>query len=53
MTNSKSQRRVEVTGVLNGNVYCAKCGGFLGMTCDPFRDSYHENCFPKPNKKKK
>lgn len=33
----------------NGDVYCIKCGEFLGMTCDPFRDSYHEKCFPNIN----
>jgi len=29
----------EKTIIINSDVYCEKCGRFLGMTCDPFRDS--------------
>lgn len=29
----------------NGDVYCKKCGTFLGMTCDPFAPAIHEACF--------
>lgn len=39
---SKEKRTI----VKNGDVYCIKCGCFLGMTCDPFRPEYHDNCFP-------
>ena len=33
------------TEVINSDVYCSKCKRFLGMTCDPFRESYCEDCF--------
>lgn len=32
--------------VVFSNVFCAKCDQFLGMTCDPFRPEYCEECFP-------
>ena len=35
----------DVRCVIYGGVYCKKCDGFLGSTCDPFRPLYHEHCF--------
>ena len=40
------EKEIKATKVINSDVYCSKCGEFLGMTCDPFRKSYHESCFP-------
>jgi len=31
--------------VLEPDVFCAKCGDFLGMTCDPFITDC-KKCFP-------
>ena len=32
--------------MINSDVYCIKCGKYLGMTCDPFIGEC-EKCFPK------
>ena len=40
------------TKIINSDVYCSKCGRFLGMTCDPFREAYCEKCFPNETKQK-
>ena len=37
--------------VLFSNVFCAKCDQFLGMTCDPFRPEYCEECEVKEQEK--
>ena len=38
------------TVVKNGDVYCIKCGVFLGAICDPFRLPCCTKCFPKESK---
>ena len=35
------------TKIINSDVYCIKCGKFLGATCDPFRDNFCKECFPE------
>ena len=36
----------KTTKIINSDVYCAKCGEFLGATCDPFRpNSCSKDCF--------
>lgn len=46
------KENLEVTTVKNGDIYCVKCKRFLGAICDPFAESYCEDCFPtnKQNK---
>jgi len=43
----KEDKRVKV---INSDVYCAKCGKFIGMTCDPLRNKYCEMCFEPSGK---
>jgi hypothetical protein len=38
--------REERIKIINSDVYCSKCGEFLGMICDPFRQSYCKKCSP-------
>ena len=42
---SEKKTKTRRTEVINGDVYCSKCGKFIGMTCDPFRDGYCKKCF--------
>ena len=36
--------------ISDGSRYCAKCGEFLGMTCDPFgRSECSSECFEEEN----
>ena len=46
----KKDTKEKRTKVVNSDVCCIKCGKFLGMTCDPFRESYCKECFKEnPN----
>ena len=42
--------KTEKIKIVNSDVYCSKCGEYLGMTCDPFRAS---ECSNKCHEKKK
>ena len=37
---------LKMVDIKDSNVYCAKCGVFLGMTCDPFSPDRCKACFP-------
>lgn len=40
------QEMISKTTTRNGSIYCAECGEFLGMTCDPFgRSECSSGCF--------
>ncbi len=39
--------------IFNGDMYCAKCGDFLGAICNPFVSGNCEVCFPLKEQKEK
>ena len=46
------KKEIKKTKIIKSDVYCFKCGRFLGMTCDLFREEYCERCFRNKTKKK-
>jgi hypothetical protein len=44
------KRPVKKVKILNGDRFCAQCGEFLSMTCDPFgRSECGSGCFDGEN----